>query len=328
MNVDFIRKIASDKGIGSLSEIERILDFANGTISRWENESPSCDDLNKVAKLLATDISYLYSGVDKYDGYTDSFVAFLDILGFKEYVMKNSFKYVNDLFIDIFRFSDLLLKSPSQYFTAKMLNTVTVNTISDSIVISVPKSTTHSLEILVLIVNTIVINILREYGLFCRGGIYEGYFHSDKNIAFGPALIQAYLLEENIAVYPRIVFPRHVYDTYYSLCADKEYIEHFSDLIQLEMSDELFIADYIGFSIRRSAHDVTAGVLSSNYAYSVFWNICNLVENELACSMNKRVKDKYIYFRNYYNKTLMEIKKQYKLPFECNPIFGEDKNRY
>ena len=327
MNVDLIRKIARQKGIGSLTRVENQLGFVNGTIKQWENSSPSCEDLNKVAELLGTDIKYLYEGVDKYDGYSDSFVAFLDILGFKEYVMKNSYKYVDDLCKDILCFSNLLLKSPSKYFTKEMLDTVTVNIISDSIVISVPKSTRRSLEILLLTVNTIVINILREYHLLCRGGIYEGYYHSEENIAFGPALVQAYLLQENIAVNPRIIMPRHVYDVYCVTCHDKAMIEDLYDLIQIEADEEFFIADYIGFSLRRYAYDVVNGVIPQIYAKSLFWSIKNLVEDELACNTNKRVRDKYIYFRNYYNRMLLSIKRELSIPFECEPIFGRDKDR-
>ena len=327
MNVDFIRKIARQKGIGGLNLVENKLGFKNGTIKQWEKNCPTYEDLNKVAELFGMDIRYLYKGIDMYDGYTDSFVAFLDILGFKEYVMNNSFKYVDDLFKDVFRFSDLLLKSSSEYFTEEMLGTVTVNTISDSIVISVPKSTLRSLEILLLTVNTVVINILREYHLLCRGGIYEGYYHSEGHIAFGPALVQAYLLQENVAVNPRIIMPRHVFDVYLSMCDDKTLINDLWDLIQIEDDEEFFIADYIGFSIRRYSCDVERGIVPRVYAKSVFWSIKNLIEDELACNTNKRVRDKYIYFRNYYNSMLLKIKGEFLLPFECDPIFGDDKDR-
>ena len=173
---------------------------------------------------------------------------------------------------------------------------------------------------------------MREYHLLCRGGIYEGFYYSEGNIAFGPALVQAYLLQENVAVNPRIIMPRHVYDVYRSMCDDKSLINDLCDLIQIEADEEFFIADYIGFSIRRCACDVVRGVMPQVYAKSLFWSIKNLIEDELACNTNKRVRDKYIYLRDYYNAQLDMLRHEadnmgISIPFEIRKVFGSDNGR-
>lgn len=317
----------------TLTELERICEFPKSSMRKWSENIPSINKVAKVADVLNVSLDYLYYGEEKhhrnddgakeYVGYTDSFVAFIDILGFKNYILNNNFTFAKDLFNDIRNFANQLLKSHNDVFTKEMLSTVTLNIISDSIVISVPKTTKYSLEMLLLAINTIVFNVLREYGLICRGGIAEGYFHSDNEIAFGPALVAAYNLENSVAVYPRIVFTREVYDSYYKIC-DKDDIKNLSDIMVLDADEELFIADYIGFAIGRIACDVIEGRVYRRYAEALFKHISNIIEDVLACNTDRKIREKYIYFRDYYNNCLKTIKEAYTLPFNADFIFGRD----
>lgn len=334
--VDIIQNIMSITN-KTLTEIERACDFPKSSMRKWSENIPSINKVAKVAEFLNVSLDYLYYGIEKsyhdvgslekYSGYTDSFVAFIDILGFKNYILNNSFQYANDLFTDIKNFANQLLKSDNDVFTKEMLNTVTLNIISDSIVISIPKTTRYSLEILLLVINTIVFNILREYGLTCRGGISEGFFYSDNEVAYGPALVAAYNLENSVAVYPRIVFTREVYTVYCKLC-DEDDLKNLYDIKALETDDELYIADYIGFAIGRVACDVIEGRIPKRYAEALFEHIPNIIEDVLACNTDRKIREKYLYFRDYYNGCLKEITKSHTLPFNVDYIFGKDKGRY
>lgn len=64
MNVDLIRTLAKQKGV-SLTKLEEILGFGNGTIGKWVKQSPSCDKLGAVANYLSVSIDYLYYGKEK-----------------------------------------------------------------------------------------------------------------------------------------------------------------------------------------------------------------------------------------------------------------------
>lgn len=64
MNVDIIRSLAKKKGL-SLTKLEEILGFGNGTIGKWVKQSPSCDKLNAVADYLSVSIDFLYNGKEK-----------------------------------------------------------------------------------------------------------------------------------------------------------------------------------------------------------------------------------------------------------------------
>ena len=49
-----VKKIADRKGF-SIREVERMAKIGNGSIRRWETQSPSVNNLMKVAKALGVD---------------------------------------------------------------------------------------------------------------------------------------------------------------------------------------------------------------------------------------------------------------------------------
>lgn len=56
--VELIRLIAEEKGT-NISEMERELEIANGTIRRWDKSSPSIKNVLKVADKLNVSVDYL-----------------------------------------------------------------------------------------------------------------------------------------------------------------------------------------------------------------------------------------------------------------------------
>ena len=53
---------------------------------------------------------------------------------------------------------------------------------------------------------------LAELGAYARGAVYLGQLCHEQDLCFGPSLINAYELERNKAVYPRIVFSPEAYE--------------------------------------------------------------------------------------------------------------------
>ena len=64
--VDRISQIAKDKGL-TFRAIERELGLGNGTIKRWEVQSPRLDRLIKVAEYLQVSLDTLVFGDNKTD---------------------------------------------------------------------------------------------------------------------------------------------------------------------------------------------------------------------------------------------------------------------
>lgn len=275
--------------------------------------------------------------MDKKKGYVDSFVAYIDILGFREFVNNNKFELVEELFNDLHLCFNILLKSDGKFIKQEMLDTVTTNIISDSIIISVPKTTELSLEILIRIVNNIVFNILWKYKLLCRGAITEGDFYAKKNIAYGPAFVKAYKLESESAIYPRIIFTYDVFDSYKKICNKIGCkIDSIYSLATFNHEESLFIADYITTNLfdhiyivynetfKDKNNNKNSIYSQKNIACYIFNSIKEYIESQLSTLTDLHIREKYLYFRKYYNDVLLEAKKSDTLTFKCDFIFGGD----
>ena len=58
-----IKDLAQEKG-SSLAQIERALDFGNGTIARWDKSSPAVEKIDNVAKYFNVSLDYLLCKTD------------------------------------------------------------------------------------------------------------------------------------------------------------------------------------------------------------------------------------------------------------------------
>lgn len=62
--VELIRMLASKRDT-TLKAVERELGLGNGTIARWDNNSPSVDKLEKLADYFGISVDYLLGRTDK-----------------------------------------------------------------------------------------------------------------------------------------------------------------------------------------------------------------------------------------------------------------------
>ena len=137
--------------------------------------------------------------------YSDRYVAFLDMLGFSDMCGNKKM----DCFEIKAVYNDIeLLKLKYDIFAGVVIsdeirNGTDFTFMSDSIIISAPHSDPGLLFILYLC--SFIQNMLLQKGILLRGGIAKGEFFKLDSIMFGPALISAYQIESNTAVYPRIV---------------------------------------------------------------------------------------------------------------------------
>lgn len=128
---------------------------------------------------------------------TERYVVFLDIMGFKEMVIRNTH---NDIYLKLKDISEM------GSFIGEVIKEVFVTIFSDSIVLfSKDNSEKSYREItkaaLVLLAKSI------KLGLGIKGGLAKGVITVDRNrqIYFGQPLIDAYLLEEDLNYYGLVV---------------------------------------------------------------------------------------------------------------------------
>ena len=59
-----IKSLANEHSM-SLTTLEAELGFGNGTITKWDKNTPNADKLNTVAKFFGVSMDYLLNGVDQ-----------------------------------------------------------------------------------------------------------------------------------------------------------------------------------------------------------------------------------------------------------------------
>lgn len=129
----------------------------------------------------------------------DCFVAFLDILGFKDRVARTSHA---DLRALLWKFNTQISKIAGQYSRGKL----ELVQFSDSIVLFTQDTKSASLEALALTVRGIMSEAIGDM-IPIKGAIAKGRMtvNKSKQLFFGQALIDAYLLQESVYYYGIVV---------------------------------------------------------------------------------------------------------------------------
>ena len=149
---------------------------------------------------------------NKYE-FEDCFLAYLDILGFKNRVKeaKSNFKEVVSLVEALKTMSEFEARYEKNTRTGKV--EIRCSLFSDNIALMI-KANDDDLPHLFLIVRYLHDRLL-EQNLCLRGAIVRGKMYwpeRGRNILLGPAIINAYELESKAAIYPRIVINRELYN--------------------------------------------------------------------------------------------------------------------
>lgn len=163
------------------------------------------------------------------------YVAYLDMLGTKNIVNNDSNdNYLNDLNA-IYQSAINLV---NRTFKDEGKNNFSIRIFSDNILISTPLDkfslNKSKLEHLINLVGYIQVNALK-HGYLLRGGITKGAFYKNEAFVHGKALVDAVVLEEENAIYPRIIINRK------ELCETKPQFLH-KDI------DDFYYINYYHFS--------------------------------------------------------------------------------
>lgn len=135
--------------------------------------------------------------------YTECYVAFLDVLGFKNMVYAKNGEEIISRYLSTIKSR---LRNIEHLF-----DDIDHIVISDSIVLSIKADEKQSkscrqLRHLCMAVQSIQAG-LAEIDIWLRGAISKGpaYFNAQEGQVIGPAYTDAYLLEVNSAIYPRVI---------------------------------------------------------------------------------------------------------------------------
>ena len=132
-------------------------------------------------------------------------VAFIDVLGSSKRIKndsENSLNIVHAVYDNVINSRDELYDNEN----IKKLKPI-VKIYSDNIVIAVPtkEKNGYSAFISIAILSCLIQQEFLKYKYLVRGGISMGSFFVDDTMLWGDALLDAYYIESDVAIYPRIV---------------------------------------------------------------------------------------------------------------------------
>lgn len=132
------------------------------------------------------------------------FVCFLDIMGFKDMVMRNPHDKIFEMLTELSKHREEIENSnlPKKY-DSDSLKTVSF---SDTIVVFTKQDSIECLELLTLSVSWLFAKAM-SMGIPMKGAISHGEMsvNISRQIFFGQPLIDAYLLEEDVAFYGIVI---------------------------------------------------------------------------------------------------------------------------
>ncbi|HEY6914561.1 MAG TPA: hypothetical protein VI413_07790 [Paludibacter sp.] len=133
--------------------------------------------------------------------YTNGIIAFLDILGFSNYIEKT--KEIDEIQV----FFNFVEKICYLYNTSDIHN-IKIAFFSDSFVLTTNEKTKDSLSSIFFACHMINIQLYEATKLFTRGAICSGDYYHQNNITFGPGIIKAYREQESNAKFIRLIVER------------------------------------------------------------------------------------------------------------------------
>lgn len=144
--------------------------------------------------------------------YQERYTAFIDILGFSELIKQSEksddkFNLIDES-LNFFHSQKEIEIILDEHSTNKENHFIRISTFSDSTLLTT-HDTLIALDTLLFYISKICYYLLAE-GILTRGGIAKGKLKHTKEVAFGPGLVQAYKLENEIATHPRVAIDNNV----------------------------------------------------------------------------------------------------------------------
>ena len=137
-------------------------------------------------------------------------VAYVDILGYKDYLKKHP-QSANE-FLKKIKGTVEKFKEKTEQVVFGHAQKIEIKIFSDNFImckkLEILEDPSHESSAIIEFINELAdfqLIILGEYKLLTRGAITVGELYIDSDFVFGPALIEAYELESKIAKCPRII---------------------------------------------------------------------------------------------------------------------------
>lgn len=161
------------------------------------------------------------------------FILYLDILGYQQ-----KMKSISNNNIEITNYLNQIMEIVNDCYAKEKKGITKVKVFSDNIVIVAKKVqdelvNAEKIEKLCKIAARMQEMFLRKYGILFRGSLSEGDIYIDDKLIFGQGIIDAYLLEDVCALFPRVIIHEKLYNNLYiknsehTIIKDKKWDEYY-----------------------------------------------------------------------------------------------------
>ena len=226
--------------------------------------------------------------------YEEYFVAFLDILGFKNLLKEMKCNEIYSIF-------NVLHKKTSGTRTQngveiKAYKEIKHVILSDSVIVYIKKDIEDAFATLINICDQLQFSLAnRDKPILLRGAISIGVLFSDSenDFIYGNGLTTAYLLENNLAKYPRIIFTGNVLEE--GLKNTKYMIAYMQGIMKPyeEDDDSLYYINYL-----------FPEFCNSNNLIRYYDGLINLCKEQLNKGIETNLRDKYIWLKRKISKAI------------------------
>lgn len=238
--------------------------------------------------------------------YEKRIVAYVDILGFKNMVAdsRKNAEVSERIHNALKRIHKIVERNYSKGISNGTEFGIEVSTFSDNAVISYPAKEDNLFFLIIELIH-LQLDLVIE-GVLIRGGITIGDLYHDKDVVYGPAMVQAYEMENRIAVYPRIVVDVKAIVSYIEgIHGDTDAVKEIFALLRQD-SDDLFFVDILNQSQE---------IYPEKRYYEWLTRIRAIIIEGLR-NPNLYIRVKYQWLRNYFNKIVNNANYNYPYPYD------------
>jgi hypothetical protein len=146
----------------------------------------------------------------------------------------------------------------------------------------------------------------REFGCLVRGAVTTGPLYQKDRVAFGTGLVEAYELENSVALYPRIIVAPKVFDHFPQLAsADGQSTD---DRAMFRDADGYWCLDYMTAYLEYLGSSVSPGECSARRAWALATRAkARETAAALSAAGKERAAQKWFWFAERFEKSMLSV---------------------
>lgn len=249
--------------------------------------------------------------------YENRITAFIDILGFKDILSKT----VNKNGLDNKEEIDKLARAYNSIRSVWDLdssnensNIITktdkakkkITTFSDCIVVSFPAEKKSEIFYTLLEIKWMILRLVSQ-NILCRGAVSYGKLIHTETMLFGPALVEAYILESKAANYPRIILDRNIIELAGNAPSDihtpEQEMKYVESLLEKDL-DGMYYIDYF----EKAQEELDDPQYDFPTYIDVLGNIIRRGMNASKHPNKAAIRVKYVWMKEKYNNMVQKSK--------------------